>query len=89
MSYLTSPVIYIGKSVGSCASVKESMRSAVRFPMTADFRDLNLGLARSFAGDLKWRGIHSNGRAVVKVCHPHRVEAKYIAIQNLNTFYLF
>jgi len=60
------PVSYIGKIVGSCASVKESMRTAVRFPMAADFRDLNFGLARSFARDLKWRGVHSNGWAVVK-----------------------
>jgi len=35
--------------------------------MAADFMDLkNLGLARSFDEDLKWRGVHSNGRAVVK-----------------------
>jgi len=37
---------YIGKSVASCASVKESMRTVFRFPMAADFRDLNIGLAR-------------------------------------------
>ena len=36
-------------SSGSCASAKESMRIAVRFPVAADVRDLNLGLARSFA----------------------------------------
>jgi len=42
-------VSYIGNSVGSWASAKESMRTAVRFLMAADFRDLNLGLARSFA----------------------------------------
>jgi len=33
---------------GSCASVKESMRTAVRFPKATDFKDLNLGLALSF-----------------------------------------
>jgi len=42
-------VSYIGKSVGSCASVKDSMWTVVLFPMAADLRDLNLGLARSFA----------------------------------------
>ena len=30
---------YMGKSVGSYASVKESMRTAVRFPMAAYFKD--------------------------------------------------
>ena len=29
----------------------------------AYFRDLNLGLARSLRGDLKWNDVHSNGRA--------------------------
>src|SRR6218665_683006 len=46
---IQGPVSYIGKSVGLCASVKESMRNAVRFTVAADFRDSNLGLARSFA----------------------------------------
>jgi len=45
----TGSVSYIGKSFGTCASVKESMRTAVRFPMAADFRYLNLGLAWLFA----------------------------------------
>ena len=44
---------------------KESMRSAVRLPM-AYSRDLNLGLTQSSHGVSKWRGVHSNGRAVVK-----------------------
>ena len=48
-----------------CAII-ESVRIAVRFPMLAYFRNLNLGLARSLHGDTKWRGVHSNGRAVVK-----------------------
>src|SRR5688572_5999271 len=34
--------------------------------MLAYFRNLNLGLARSLHGDTKWRGVHSNSRAVVK-----------------------
>jgi len=42
------------------------MRTAVRFLMAAHLRDLSLWLARSFARDLKWRGVHSKGRAVVK-----------------------
>jgi len=66
MSKFTGLVSYIGKSVGSCASVKESMQTMVRFPMAGDFRDLNLGLAQSLHGDLKWCGVHSNRRAVVK-----------------------
>src|SRR6218665_2631659 len=64
---------YIGKCVAciSCASVKESMRTAVCIlsvfgSMVADLRDLNLGLARSLHGDLNWRGVHSNGRVVAK-----------------------
>src|SRR5205809_7221245 len=46
-------------------------------------RDLNLGLGRSLHGDHKWRGVHSNGRAVVKDltrsihCIMSRVEAIY------------
>src|SRR5688572_12473598 len=35
------------------------MRIAVRFPKVAYLQDLNLGLARSVHGDLKWRGVHS------------------------------
>ena len=48
----TNPVsyMYIGKSAGSCASViMWSLWTAVRFPMAADLRDLDLGLSRSFA----------------------------------------
>ena len=43
----TSPVGYIGKSIGcvSRASVNESMRTVVRLPMEADFRDLNLEIS--------------------------------------------
>jgi len=37
-------VSYIGKSAGPCASAKESMQTAVRFPMAANFIDLNLEL---------------------------------------------
>jgi len=50
----------------ACASVKHSLRTTVRVPRAADFRDLNLGPARSLHEDLKWRGVHLNGRAVVK-----------------------
>jgi len=52
---LTGSVSYIGKNAGSCASAKKSMRTAVRFPMAADLRDLHLGLARPLHGDLKGR----------------------------------
>jgi len=64
----TYPVGYIGKSADcvSCASVKESMRIADRFPMLPCFRDVNIGLARSLQGDLEWCGVHSEKRAVVK-----------------------
>src|SRR6218665_864027 len=70
ISAFICPVVYIGKSIGcvSGSSIKESMRTAVRLLKAADLTDLNLGLARSLhgVGDLKWRGVHSNGRAVVK-----------------------
>ena len=44
----------------------KSMQTAVPFLKVAHSRDLNLGLARSLPGDLKWSVVHSNGRAVVK-----------------------
>src|SRR6218665_736971 len=68
ISAFICPVVYIGKGIGcvSGASVEESMRTAVRLLKAADLTDLNLGLAWSLHGDLKWCGVHSNGRAVVK-----------------------
>jgi len=41
MDQTYGPVSYTVKSVGSCASVRESTRTAVRFPMADDLRDLN------------------------------------------------
>src|SRR6218665_2367074 len=69
------PVSYIGKSVGSCASAKQSMRTAVRFPMAADFRYLNLGLAQSFARDLKGRASGDEG---VSTAQGEAIRHRYI-----------
>ena len=43
-------------SVGSCASVEESMRTAARFPMAADLRALNFGLGDVHKGRPQRRG---------------------------------
>src|SRR6218665_1760431 len=45
----TCSVSYIGKSAGSCASSKESTRTAVRFRWWLIQRYKNLGLSRSLA----------------------------------------
>ena len=54
--------------VGLWASVKESMRTAVRFPMAADFGYLNIGLARSFAWGpwMTWRPFKRWWRCVTR-----------------------
>jgi len=39
---LIGPVSYIGKSVGLCSSVKESMRTDGRWAMAADLGDLKI-----------------------------------------------
>jgi len=52
----------------------------------AYFRDINLGLARSLHGYLKWHGVYSNGlRVVVKdlTCIRSRPSGLYIKSQNL------
>src|SRR6218665_941149 len=48
------------------ASVKESMRTAVRFPTAADLRDLGKSLASTVLCTWTLNGVYSNGRAVVK-----------------------
>jgi len=62
-------VVYNGTSVVgcvSCASVKESMRIGVRFPLVAYFGDVKCRAARSLHVDPKWRGVHSNEITVAK-----------------------
>jgi len=77
------PVGYIGNSVGCvlCASVKESMRTAVRFPKVAYFRDLNIRHDQTLNGvasiqtDDRWRSISSaQGRG-------HVLYGRYIKYQ--------
>ena len=53
------------------------MWTAVRLPMAADFRDLNLGLARSFARGLwvPWRPFKRTSGG--EVSHPYMGDAKW------------
>ena len=57
---------------------RELADRAVRFPMAVVFRDVNNSRASTVlcTGTLKGvQLVHSDGRAVAKVCHPRRVEA--------------
>src|SRR6218665_3564936 len=80
---LYRPIHPGGKVQGkSPDTVRKSMRTTVRF---LNLRDLCLGLARSLHGDLKWRGVHSNVRAVVKdlTCTGSRPNGCYMKSQYL------
>src|SRR6218665_3988277 len=55
------PVSYIGKSVGLCASVEESMRTTVRFPMAADFQRFKSRASMVLCtGTLKGEHVHQS-----------------------------
>jgi len=46
-------------------SVREHLLTAVRLPVGASFRDSDLGLVRSFVGDLQRRGVCSRVQIMV------------------------